>query len=299
MSELTTQAQTGAVVVAYFPDIQIADQLIKLSNIVDKLVVIDNTPELTPLIEKISVIAKITVIRLYANKGIAFALNAGVSYLIQEGVQQFFLFDQDSQPDAPLINGLVTQLKQLSQSEKIAQVGPAYFDSRMERVVPFVRIKGFKLERVPAQGQNPIPVDYLITSGACISAQAWAAIGAMDESLFIDYVDIEWGLRAKSLGWKSYGWAGQVMRHCLGDEPIKVLGKRRPLHSPTRHYYFFRNGIALLKRGYIPFNWKVVEAYKIPLRFAAYALYTAERKKHLKMMLKGLWHGVIGKSGAL
>jgi rhamnosyltransferase len=40
-------------------------------------------------------------------------------------------------------------------------------------------------------------------------------VGGMNDSLFIDYVDIEWCLRAKNLGYEILGCYRALMNHYL------------------------------------------------------------------------------------
>lgn len=294
----TTSRRVGAVVVTWFPDQSAGLNIAELATMVSLVAVVDNTPGGdVGLAAAVSGLIGVKLMVQHTNTGIARAINIGAACLWAAECDYVYLFDQDSKPTREMIERIPALMEQ--QSGSVAQIGPAYYDSRLQQVAPFVTAVGMSVQRHPAIGGDLIAADYLITSGACISAKAWAAVGPMDEELFIDVVDIEWGLRARAKGWQSYGWPGAVMQHCLGDEPISVFGRKYPVHSPIRHYYFFRNTIALFRRSYVPLNWKVIECYKIPLRFAVYALFTQNRRRHISMMLKGLWHGLLGRSGQL
>jgi rhamnosyltransferase len=119
----------------------------------------------------------------------------------------------------------------------------------------------------------------------------------MREDLFIDYIDIEWGLRAKAKGFQSFGVCDAEMYHSLGEEPISLLGKKFPNHSPLRHYYHFRNAIHLYKESWVPLNWKLVDGWKLLQKFGFYSLFGKPRRDHFMMMSRGLLHGLLGKSG--
>jgi len=180
----------------------------------------------------------------------------------------------------------------------VAAVGPCYLDERQNNPPPFIRFKGLKLERQIYTEENPVvEVDYLIASGCLISVPAIAAVGGMREELFIDYVDIEWGLRARYSGYKLFGSFAALMSHSLGDEPIGFFGKKFPARSPLRHYYLFRNAVWLYTQPWPPLNWKLIDAWRLILKFGFYALFAAPRLQQLKMMSLGLWHGLRGKAG--
>ncbi|WP_255988779.1 glycosyltransferase family 2 protein [Chitinolyticbacter albus] len=284
---------------AYYPDAEVLNRALKMSTWVDDVVVVDNTPGGSPLFSGPPPL-NVRYILNMNNAGIAAALNQGVEKLFSLGCAFAFLFDQDSEPDELFFQSIKSGFARAGKvSDKTAQMAPAYFDLRMQQIAPFIRVEGLRVRRIAAAGDELICADYVITSGACVSKAAWKAIGPMDESLFIDCVDIEWGLRAKAKGWQTYALPSVVMRHCLGEEPLQVFGRKFPLHTPLRHYYFFRNTVALLKRGYIPVGWKVVELYKLPLRFFVYTIFAEHGAKHAAMMLKGVLHGVIGKMGRM
>ncbi|HHQ4768023.1 TPA: hypothetical protein ACSP3S_004218, partial [Aeromonas veronii] len=166
------------------------------------------------------------------------------------------------------------------------------------KVAPFISFKGLHLVRTSPEGKESlIAADYIITSGSLFSKQVWELVGEFDDSLFIDYVDIEWCLRGKAKGIQIYGEPRCIMTHTLGDEPIRLLGRKLPVHSPVRHYYFFRNCISLLRRDYISSGFKVREFCFLPIRFLVYSLFTKNKLSHITKMSKGLLDGVLSKSG--
>jgi rhamnosyltransferase len=285
----------SAVIVTYFPDVDFFDRLVKLSKIINKIYVVDNTPEVSPILNR-CLPDNVKINYLKENKGIAEALNLGADQAFSDKAEFVFFFDQDSNPDQSMIDALIAVSSGFEDSN-VAVVGPAYFDTRLAKKAPFITFKNGRLCRVPAEGNQLIEADYLITSGSIISRKSWESIGPHDDSLFIDYVDIEWCLRAKSLGWRVIGVPYVVMEHTLGDEPISVFGKKLPVHSPIRHYYFFRNCISLLRRDYIPSGFKLREFCFLPIRFFVYSLFTKNKFSHIAKMSKGLLDGILSKSG--
>ena len=56
------------------------------------------------------------------------------------------------------------------------------------------RTEGWRIRRqFEGDAESLVDVDYLIASGCLIALAAIDAVGPMRESMFIDYVDIEWG----------------------------------------------------------------------------------------------------------
>src|SRR5690606_1334305 len=115
---------------------------------------------------------------------------------------------------------------------------------------------------------------------------------------FIDYVDIECGLRARRLGFQSYGVCGARMSHDFGDAPISIMGRRLPVHSALRHYYHFRNAVWLYRSADLPLHWKCADGWRLLLNYMFYALFAQPRLEHLQMMSQGVADGWRGRLGA-
>ncbi|WP_425266482.1 glycosyltransferase family 2 protein [Burkholderia puraquae] len=292
------QERAGVVIVFYRPDSGCVARANRLATVCP-CVVIDNTESVsTP--EALGLDTRVDYVANGANLGIATALNQGVERLIEAGCTSALLFDQDSEPSGELLVELPRTLAaERTRNHRVALVGPAYEDARLGGVAPFVRFGYLKLHRVQPDGVKPIAVDFLITSGSCVNLETWRDIGPMDDSLFIDFVDLEWCVRARSKGYSVLGAPALRLTHELGGEPVKVFGRSYPGHSAVRHYYLFRNAIALIRRSYVPWSWKSTELVKMPFRLAIYVLFMQPRMAHLRLSLLGIWHGLSGRSGEL
>lgn len=290
-----------AVAVSYQPDLAHLGALLDaLVSQVDSVVVVDNGSEghLGGWLEKYHAHC-IHGIFLGSNTGVAAAQNVGIDWARRQGADYVVLFDQDSLPAPNMVRCLVesVQLKQAA-GYKVAAMGPRYLDERQDNPPPFIRVQGLKLSRqVCDTSESIVEVDYLISSGCIIPTSTFDAVGVMRDTLFIDYVDIEWGLRARHHGFQSYGVCSAHMQHSLGDHPIEFLGKNIPLHSPLRHYYHFRNAVLLYKEPWAPLNWKLVDGWRLCLKYVFYSLFAKPRMAHWRMMTLGVWHALVRKSG--
>ncbi len=233
------------------------------------------------------------------NYGVAEAINYGVGRALSLGTTHVVLFDQDSLPAPSMVSRLFAgYTKMVEQGVKVAAVGPRYSDPRSANPPPFIRLKGLRLVRANCAGMSPVPVDYLVSSGCLIDLQCIKEIGLMQTSLFIDYVDVEWGLRAGKNGYQSFGVCDAYMQHHLGETPLTLFGRHIPLHSPLRHYYHFRNAVWLYRQSWVPIGWKMVDAYRLMFKYVVYSLFTDQPFTHCIMMTRGVWHGLIGRMGA-
>lgn len=292
-----------AVVVTYHPQWSDLCALLKLTlPQVDQIIIIDNGSS-EKAIKEISEFAKQHSIELHClgqNYGIAAAQNKGMVLAKSYGAEYAVLFDQDSLPAPDLVSKLLeASVSKEASGIKVAAVGPFYEDPR--RLVPsrpFVSLHGLRLVLQNNQGpEEIIPVSYLIASASLISIKAFDAVGPMQEELFIDYVDIDWGLRARQLGFQSFGVRDALLEHNLGEKIRFIFGRSFCFHSPLRHYYQFRNGLWLYRQPYLSASEKIGGYGRLLKRFIACALFFKPRKKNLRMMFEGLVHGFSGRLG--
>jgi rhamnosyltransferase len=290
-----------AVIVTFHPDLGKLFELISvLSPQVTFSIVVDNGSSIDVLeaIQKVNG-SRIEGVALSANMGIAAAQNIGIARAREMGADYILLSDQDSVPDSCMVRELLAAAEKARKTDKqLACVGPRYLDDRQQNPPPFIRVTGLTLERCTCAAEDSIvPVDYLIASGCLIPMTVLDQVGGMREDLFIDYVDIEWGLRARQRGFQSYGACAAKMTHSLGDQPIEFFGKKLPLHSPLRHYYHFRNAVLLYKERWVPGNWKLVDGWRLLLKYVFYSMFAKPRMAHWRMMTMGIWHGLRGRTG--
>lgn len=287
----------AAVIVTYFPDeLLLERQALALKSQGLRVLLIDNgsQPDFKGWVEKRAGIID-ELIQLGSNLGIARAHNVGIQRAKLLGATHVLLMDQDSVPEPGMVEAL---LSEACRFDRVAAVGPRYVDERQNNPVPFLQIKGLSLVRHSCQdAPGALPVDYLISSGSLIPISTLDVVGGMREDLFIDYVDIEWGLRARHHGFQSYGVCRARMQHSLGDNPVKFFSRSIPVHSPLRHYYHFRNAVLLYRSGWLPLNWKIVDGFRLVLRYGFYTLFAKPRHKHWLMMTRGLLDGLLNRSG--
>lgn len=291
-----------AVIVTYNPDlVNLARLLERLQPQLDQIVVVDNASSgsAAKLSQLVSA-AQAVLIENPSNLGIAEALNQGSAIARESRADHLLFLDQDSLPAENMVASLLDAFESKQrQGISVAAVGPSYTDVKGQHASPFVRLDGLRLRRVECAEHQTVCVDHLISSGSLLSMPALADIGGMESDLFIDYVDTEWCLRAKSKGYQLYGVADAKMSHDLGDGTVSFMGRKLPLHSPLRHYYLLRNGVWLLRRPWVGFRWRCMDARRLCLIYIVYSLFVGDRVNNWKMMTRGLWHGLTDNMGKL
>jgi rhamnosyltransferase len=271
-----------------------------LPQVVD-VVIVDNgsNPEVITIIQELVDQYSLDLLSMGENIGIAAAQNMGIAHARELGSKYVILFDHDSMPSDNMVFKLLTALQEKeSLGVQVAAVGPNFNAKHIPNFKPFRVARGFRVERHGCtKSSSVIQVSYLIASGSLMPISTLNTIGGMREDLFIDYVDIEWGFRASQKGFLSFGVCGAHMEHDLGDLPLYFFGMSIPHHSPLRHYYLFRNAVWLYRQEYLPLQWRIGDALRLLLKYGFYSLYGKPQFAHVKMMIKGIWHGLIGKLG--
>lgn len=234
-----------------------------------------------------------------ANCGIAAAQNIGVAAARRRGADFVLLSDQDSLPAADMVGQLrEAARRRLAAGQSVAAMGPRFEDSRRKDLPPFTKVRGLRMERLRcAHAETVFEVDHVIASGCLIPLATLTAVGGMKEDLFIDYVDIEWCLRARTRGFRSYGVCAARMEHTLGESPVTFLGIVIPLHSPLRHYYHVRNAVWLYKQRAIPIWWRLADGLRLLRRYCFYSLFAKPQMRHFSMMTIGVFHGLVSRLG--
>lgn len=285
-----------AIIVTFQPDPVALSRLLNvLCEQAEHVLLVDNgsSPDLLGRALETVTVSPSEQILLGENKGVAAAQNVGLRRALALGARYAILFDQDSLPEPGMVARLVAVAEQIQRAgQRLASIGPRYVDVRQDNPPPFIRIRHGCVERCRCdRDTDVVEVDYLISSGCLISTDALRVVGMMQEALFIDYVDIDWCLRAKAAGYRSFGCCGARMTHQLGDVPIRFLGRDYPARSPLRHYYMMRNAMYLYRYSEHPLGWKFADGKRLMLRLMFYALLARPRSVHLKMMLRGLSDG--------
>ena len=292
----TRNAKVAGVIVTFHPD---ASDLTALITAVrpqlSQLIIVNNgsREDLPPLD------ADLDVYDLQENRGIAYAQNVGAKIAIDNGASHILLLDQDSIPEATMVETLMAACRDLQAGGcKVAAVGPCYMDSRQGEADVFVYRDGLKLKRRdPSKDRSIVKVDFLIASGCVIPVEALAAVGFMEDDLFIDYVDIEWGLRAGYFGWSSFGVYSANMTHSLGEKWYSFGKRKIPMHGALRHYYQFRNAIWLCRQPWISRSWQVILLTRLAKQFLFFTVVAERRLLRMKAMTLGIVHGIVGRMG--
>lgn len=284
------------VYVTYSADVPLLKKSIEsIISQVDKAYIVDNTPNGDPLLSELES-DKVEVIFLNDNLGIAYAQNVGIKKSIDEGVDYVMLSDQDTvYPDDYVEN----MLPVFTGKEDIAAVAPRFNDAVKESADGFIEVKPWVFKQFyPTSGLHDVM--QVIASGKILNTKLLSKIGLMDEDLFIDWVDLEWCWRARKHGFKIIGNADVTIEHQLGDESKDIGYREVNLRSHMRHYYITRNAFHLaLHNNSLGLSHRITLFFKSFRYVFGFPILAKPHLKHLKYVMLGFFHGLIGKQGKL
>lgn len=294
-------SEVYAVLVTYNPNIASFREVIEsLRRQTDAIVIVDNASENLFEIEALIQSTTIELLKFSKNKGIASAQNKGITYADSKGGKYILLMDQDTVLPEEAISSLHKECTVLeSRGLKVGAIGCAYRDTHDGKLNAIWKQSGRNLEKkeVNSEVSQLLEVDFVIASGSLIPISTMKEVGLMEDGLFIDLVDIEWGLRAKSYGYQSYQSFTHIMTHTLGSGRISVFGKTVSLHSPIRNYYSIRNSIFLAQRRYIGSAWRIYFIKRIFPYLVVFGFFPSQKWLRIKFMMHGLVDGLLKLSG--
>lgn len=284
-----------AVVVTYHPDGGLPERLSRVLPQVESIIVVDNgsaDAELSLLQARPSE-SSLHVIRNLENLGIARALNIGVRRALVEGYAWALLLDQDTEVDTDMVDRLLGTHATFPQPDQVALVGSRFRDTKGRSNEPI---------RLGARGDEWEEVESVITSGSLLSLSAYTAIGPFRDEFFIDYVDVEFCLRARAAGYRVVQTLVPLMSHTVGDPTShKALWETQwtSNHSAERRYYMARNNTALLREygtsGRSSWQWKsITRCFRLCKRIA---FFERDKTDKIAAVAQGWWDGVRGRMG--
>lgn len=263
------------------PDSSIVDRVLNVLSQVGLLVVVNDSGSekvKKELVDRLSGMEGIHLIHNFNNIGIAASLNVGVNQARKLKFEWVLTLDDDTL----ITKDYVANVFEFVGANIISNVG----------IVACSRVKGkgdYKIKR------------NLITSGSVFSIDVFDDCGGFKEGLFIDLVDFDFCARLRENGYVVVQLQVNGMQHKVGNSKVqKLLGLTIVVynHSPFRLYYQVRNSILFFKYNFksdfLLSFYLLSNVIKVPLKAA---LFEKDKITRIKLVLRGMLDGVIGKEG--
>lgn len=293
----------AAVIVLYYPDPdRLKQSLACITHQVQLICLIDNTPgdsaERSQIAEGLP--ESVSYVGLRQNVGLAAAQNIAIRVCLGRSCSHILFLDQDSLPAADLVSQmLAAECSLLMDGVRVGAVGPLFVDRKTQEASYAIRYGWFRARKilVEASQAEPVEADWIISSGSLVRSSVFEQTGGMKDDLFIDWVDAEWGFRARRAGFRHYIVPAAVMEHSVGEASRFVAGRAFNLHNNTRNYYIVRNATYLLRPELMGWKWTSAMLLRIPRYIALHAWFASARWRSLRTMLAAVVDGAFGRLG--
>ena len=210
----------------------------------------------------------------------------------------FVLFDQDTQIGKDFLKNGLKYINDFKSKELVCVYAPIHYNNVTSSYGSHINLSklsdiiNFRKQYSKKNYEFP---DYVISSGSFIPLKAYEIVGEFNNNFFIDFIDIEWCLRAKNFKLFAVSLQRIKVSHNIGDKYYKIFSKKYPIHSPERMYYYFRNSFYMYVDQKINFNWKIVDSSRNILRIFFYVFLIKPRLRYLKCIFKGIISGLTSK----
>jgi rhamnosyltransferase len=136
----------------------------------------------------------------------------------------------------------------------------------------------------------------VISSGLFTTINIINKVGLFDEDFFIDFVDIEFCIRAHILKVPVFIANKFTLHHRIGLSDKKFFGLNVLVHSPYRTYFKIRNSFLLFRKNiYVLYSIKQIFA---SLFFNFFLIFDKNKgKSYLKFYLFGIKDGILNRKG--
>lgn len=286
----------GLIFVLYQPSDEFLQNLAKASAFCPNTVAVDNSLEADLRLHECLREQGIRVIFNRNKGGLAGAYNRGAEVLLEQKSEVIFLLDQDSDIEALFFEKMTQACRELGTDEFI--VGPKIYEINLGKCMPVFQPGTYLPKRLQIDDKNEgmFPSLCIISSGSAISAAAYRKLGAFREDYFIEYIDIEYSLRAVSQNVPVYMNAAVTMRQTTGK--IERHGdKYTTNHVAWRRYYGARNAVHCLYLHRESWGLHWVSGLLAFLQVLRVLQYETQKLKKVTAIICGYLDGLFGLLG--
>ena len=285
-----------AVIITYRPDAGVPQRARLIADQVGEVVVVDNGSgsAFDETLLRLLKTPNLTVLRNDTNLGVGAALNQGVQWAKDQGHRWVLLLDQDSVPFETMVADLCQIYGELGAASRDVLLGANFRDINSRK--PWLN---------PAAFPRHSSIDFtaVATSGTLLPISAFDTVGPFRSDLFVDLIDREYCLRARSRGYRIAITVQPLMLHAVGRQT-----KRRILwrtvwptnHPPRRRYFYARNTVLLVREyGASDPQWALSAVSGLVKTVILILLFEDRKLSKLIFSARGIIAGLRGRTGNL
>ena len=268
------ELKVASVVILYNPELEVLKNIAACAEQTEIVFVLDNSDSYNQtIIDKIIIIDKVEYHNFNSNLGVAYALNYAAKLAIKNNFDFLLTMDQDSFLTPGMVDRMI---EDCSSNEDVGIVSPLHRNR-------------FRTQEIHTSIYEEVL--FIKTSGNLLNLKIYQKAGPFNEDYFIDYVDIEYGMRLNMLGYKVLKVNNAILEHSEANlSEKKFFGiKFYPWnHKPIRWYYKIRNLLYMEEKykKHYPDFFKKEKAHYIR-QFIKILLYENNKLKKIKFGFEG------------
>ena len=228
------------------------------------------------------------------NRGIATALNVGMSIAKQREYSWVLTLDDDTIVKPDLVKNLIESWQLVTEQggKPIALIGMLRIDTHT----------GNADDDSGCKDKYFVEKRGIITSGTMMYLDTYDVVGPFREEFFIDSVDYDYCMRARAKGYRVIKICRIGMTHSLGRTKkcnIRWLKVQPTNHNAVRRYYMYRNSTILAQEHFLrdPLYSLAVFFFQLKTWFVV-LFFENDKRMKLKFMFQGIvdgWRKRLGK----
>jgi rhamnosyltransferase len=286
----------GLIFVLYNPSEEFLNNLVEVRMACPNVIAVDNSSEANAGLHERLAGLGIQVIFNRNQGGLAGAYNQGAELLLDQACDVIFLLDQDSDVEETFFKDMMEAADGLGTDTFL--IGPKIFEIKLQRSMPVIPPGTYfpKPIRIDDKATGLFSTMCIISSGSAISAAAYRKLGAFREDYFIEYIDVEYSLRALSQDVPVYVNAAVTLRQSNGD--IERRGKLFSTHhAACRRYYIARNMVHCLRlyRSFCGIHW--LSGLMAGQQALTVLLFDSQKLEKITAIAFGFLDGMLGRLG--
>lgn len=253
-----------AVTVTYNVDNRFETALGSYLNQVARVIIVDNSsdPQRKEWLAALAGSAgeRVSLIQNGQNLGLGRAQNIGIRAALDSGAEWLLMMDDDSRAAPDMVSTLVRTAHR--QEANVAILAPRYDEQGVKREARYVTAPEGRYNtprfaiRDFSKASTLSHLYMAISSGSLIRASLFREIGLIRESFTIDYLDVDFCLRALRRGYRIIAVDDAVLYHQLGAQTEhRFFGRRFWAwnHPASRRYTIYRNRTRIWRENLFTF----------------------------------------------
>ena len=270
-----------AIITIYYPKLNHIDNIMRISDQVDKVIVCDNSDK--DHFHLFTSNKNFYYVHFKKNMGLSKAFNSVLKNkeMNWEDDQYIIFFDQDSIIEEKYIDNIIDEYNLINSScYEIGCLGPFFYNNSNNKI-EYPKNKTKILEK-------SFIVDDIITSSLLTKYKDLKSIGFWNENLFLDMADWDLCWRFLQLNKICCMTDRVILNHTVGIGEKKINNLEMRISNPYREYYQIRDSLYLIFKKYVPLRGRLNLLAKIFIFPILHIIFFENKILRSKYIIRGI-----------